>query len=263
MGTDRRTTKQLYFPCSSHHHIYSTKMDQQLPAADVATHGGPVYIVIDREDNKQEKQFAKKTSKILAIIQIVLGAVSIFCQIGIIIERHVENNEYYNQNRSDYWRYYSHHIITGEGIYCGIFFIIASLFAATQFIFSVINTSLVFHADLILTLVYIVLTISALAEGVVAIVCSALCCGACCCSGAGPRSGQVLYPPGAGVNGTAMVVNQGRLVTANVQAVNSGVAAAAEANVGLPSYEDVTAVAVEGGTGQTEKKHEGYNYERF
>merc|ERR1712038_102290 len=289
MGTDRRTTKQLYFPCSSHHHIYSTKMEQQLPVADVATQGGPVYIVIDREDNKQEKQFAKKTSKILAIIQIVLGAVSIFCQIGIIIERHVENNEYYNQNRSDYWRYYSHHIITGEGVYCGISFIIAgilgvvasrksttcnisaflvlsiiaSLFAATQFIFSVINTSLVFHADLILTLVYIVLTISALAEGVVAIVCSALCCGACCCSGAGPRSGQVLYPPGAGVNGTAMVVNQGRLVTANVQAVNSGVAAAAEANVGLPSYEDVAAVAVEGGTGQTEKKHEGYNYERF
>merc|ERR1712038_31652 len=189
MGTDRRTTKQLYFPCSSHHHIYSTKMEQQLPVADVATQGGPVYIVIDREDNKQEKQFAKKTSKILAIIQIVLGAVSIFCQIGIIIERHVENNEYYNQNRSDYWRYYSHHIITGEGIYCGIFFIIAgilgvvasrksttcnisaflvlsiiaSLFAATQYIFSVINTIMVFHADLILTLVYIVLAITALA----------------------------------------------------------------------------------------------------
>merc|ERR1712038_815254 len=263
MGTDRRTTKQLYFPCSSHHHIYSTKMEQQLPVADVATQGGPVYIVINREDNKQEKQFAKKTSKILAIIQIVLGAVSIFCQIGIIIERHVENNEYYNQNRSDYWRYYSHHIITGEGIYCGIFFIIAgilgvvasrksttcnisaflvlsiiaSLFAATQFIFSVINTIMVIHADLTLTLVFLVLALTALTEGVVAIVCSALCCGACCC-GAGPRSGQVLYLPGAapGVGGTAMVVNQGSLVTANV-------AAEAEANVGLPSYEDVAAVA--------------------
>jgi len=263
-------------------------MEQQLPAADVPTQGGPVYIVINREDNKQEKQFAKKTSKNLAILQMVLGAVSIFCQIGIIIERHVENDEYYNQN-SYYRRYYSYHIITGEGIYCGIFFIIAgilgvvasrksttcnisaflvlsiiaSLFAATQFIFSVINTIIVFHADLILTLVYIVLAISALAAGVVAIVCSALCCGACCCSGDGPRSDQVLYLPGAGVSGTAMVVNQGRLVTANVQAVNSGVPVAAEANVGLPSYEDVTAVAVEGGTGQTEEKHEGYNYERF
>ena len=53
-------------------------MEQQLPAADVATQGGPVYIVINREDNKQEKQFAKKTSKNLAIFQIVLGAVSIF-----------------------------------------------------------------------------------------------------------------------------------------------------------------------------------------
>merc|ERR1719229_238292 len=159
------------------------------------------------------------------------------------MERHVENDEYYSQNSYNYRRYYSRHVITGEGIYCGIFFliagilgvvagrksttcnisaflvlsIIASLFAATQFIFSVINTILVFHADLTLTLVFLVLALTALTEGVVAIVCSALCCGACCC-GAGPRSGQVLYLPGVspGVSGTAMVVNQalqGSLVT--------------------------------------------------
>ena len=106
--------------------------------------------------------------------------------------------------------------------------IIASLFAAYQFVSSTLSTIWVFQGHFLIS---IILLIIGLAEGVIAIVCSALCCGACCC-GAGASSGQVLYMP----------------VTSNVATVGNN--SEDMSNAGLPSYLDAVAVA---GTGQTNK----------
>merc|ERR1712179_501748 len=76
------------------------------------TKGPAVFVMVDNE--KKETIFAKKTATGLSILQIISGIACFLSQITIIILI-TEGNDNYR----DYI------LGIGEGIYCGIFFIIA------------------------------------------------------------------------------------------------------------------------------------------
>ena len=153
---------------------------------------GSVQIVVNEDGGRNpEKQFAKRPVMILSAMQIILGIISIICEICLIVKNEVPY-------------FYRYQRIEGLGIYCGIIFvlagilgivaslrptngkitaftalcIIASLLAATQFLRSAILLLSPHHASINLGIMAAV----ALAEGIIAIVCSALCCTAFCCS---------------------------------------------------------------------------------
>ena len=158
-------------------------------------------------------------------MQIFLGMVSIFFQIGIIVD-----DFNYSNPSSSYDRcistvkgtYHCGYINTGEGIYCGISCIItgilglaanrkstacnisvflvvsivACLFAATQFIVDYVNVVLVVNwtsPHLLLGLVFLLLASTAVAEGTAAILSFALCCWAYYSGARANRNGQVHY----------------------------------------------------------------------
>merc|ERR1712038_1996478 len=63
----------------------STEMDQV--SDDISTQGGG--HVLNSENDQQKKQFANKVSKILGVLQIVLGIVTLFCYISAIVYSHL------------------------------------------------------------------------------------------------------------------------------------------------------------------------------
>jgi len=175
--------------------------------------GPTVYVMVDKENKAKENKFSKKTAKGLSNAQITLGAISIFSQILIIILASIY------PSRS----YYSYENICGigEGIYCGVFFviagslgllasrkasncnisafltlsIIAAVFGALQVSLASVNligaTSADYAGGAKIGL-FSAMIISGFAEFVVAIISSAFCCRGCCCTG-GSASGQVVY----------------------------------------------------------------------
>jgi len=195
-------------------------MTTQLPVQDRV--GPTVYVMMDKHSTRNT--FANKTAKGLSIAQITLGVISFVCQVLLIILS--------NTNPSGF---YEHMAGIGEGIYCGIFFIlagclgllacrksstcsitafmtlsiIASIFSAAQIILSSFNLLGVtisrgyYYDDYYREGtaarsakigLFGAMILAGLAEGVLAIVSSAVCCRACCCQG-GTRQGQVVYLP--------------------------------------------------------------------
>jgi len=196
-------------------------MTTQLPVQDPPL-GPTVYVMMDKHSTSNT--FAKKTAKGLSIAQISLGVTSFVCQVLLIILS--------STNPSGF---YEHLAGIGEGIYCGIFFILAgclglvacrksSTCSITAFMTLSIIASIFSAAQIILASFNLLgvtmsrgyyyddyyregtaarsakiglfgaMILAGLAEGVLAIVSSAVCCRACCCSG-GTRQGQVVYLP--------------------------------------------------------------------
>jgi len=176
--------------------------------------GGPtVYVMMDKDNRKNT--FAMKTAKGLSVTQITLGVISILCQ-GILIFLYQTYNELYDNIAG-----------IGEGIYCGVFFliagclgllssrkpstcnisafmtlsIIASVFGAAQIIIASFNLIGVrFHGyygpaddvQVAKVVLFSIMILAGLVEGIIAIISSAVCCRGSCCTG-GPASGQVVY----------------------------------------------------------------------
>merc|ERR1712038_915947 len=66
----------------------STEMDQV--SDDISTQGGG--HVLSNVNDQQKKQFANKVSKILGVLQIVLGIATLFCYISPIVYSHLAYN---------------------------------------------------------------------------------------------------------------------------------------------------------------------------
>jgi len=192
----------------------------QLPTTAQEVGGPTVYVMMDKDTNTSS--FAKKTAKGLSIAQITLGVISMLSQIILICLHEAYPGSYERIAGA------------GEGIYCGVFFVIAgcigllasrkpstcnisafltlsilaSLFSAAQIILASFNllgvaTSRSYYYGYHRTTypssvsgakigLFGAMILAALAEGVIAIISSAVCCRGCCCTG-GPSSGQVVY----------------------------------------------------------------------
>ena len=190
--------------------------------------GGPTVYVMEDEKQK-ETLFAKKAASALSIVQILLGIISIICQFVIIIVLHTNphcgpQSDYSNEYRYSSYCYDRDYIAgVGEGIYCGIFFIIAgglgllashktstcnisafmilsifaSIFSAILIIISSIHLIVAsvgnrIQAPELKTAMFSIMVLSGVVEGVVAIICAAVCCRAWCCTGGGAM-GRVVY----------------------------------------------------------------------
>jgi len=267
--------------------------------------GGPtVYVMMDKDNKKNT--FAKKTAKGLSITQITLGVTSILCQIILIFLLKTYPVTYENIAG------------IGEGIYCGVFFliagclgllssrkpstcnisafltlsIIASLFGAAQLILASFNligvssyesnyvssydsncdssydyracpefdnydygsTDGVQAAKVVL---FSIMILAGLVEGIIAIISSAVCCRGCCCTG-GPTAGQVVYlsqGPAAQTTpqGQVVYLSQGPAAESTPQPRDQTLSQ-------LPSYGDVVQHQLE--TKDTQKYDSG-NYMRF
>jgi len=92
-----------------HQTIQATPGQQAIPG----TLGPTVFVMVDNE--KKQTSFPKKIAIALSIVQIILGIASFLAQIVIIILL------------STYDSHYEYEYVggIGEGIYCGVFFIIA------------------------------------------------------------------------------------------------------------------------------------------
>jgi len=214
-----------------------------------------IYLALDKNKPSNEERFAKKTAKILSIIQIILGIISILAQSILIMI-------YYSARHS--------YAGIGEGIFCGIFFIIAgtlgivaarkpstcgisafmvlsiiaSLFSAVLLIMSSIKVffKLILAAESHITMFSAIMLICAITEGVVAIICSAICCRSCCCNKGGSAS-QVVYLPGGlpqeGSQNSVMHLNQGYDTNTNLVSATPTVGVAVHED-GLPTYEQIS-----------------------
>lgn len=244
--------------------------------------GPKVYVVVDKD--RKDNRFAKKTAKGLSITQITLGATSILSQILLILLASLY------PSRSGYYDYENIAGI-GEGIYCGVFFVIAgslgllasrkpsncnisafmtlsilaAIFSAVQISVASVNlTSLVvgYRAQAVGVKIglFSAMIMSGLGEFVVSIICAAVCCRACCCSGGGPARGQVVY------------LSQGEATDQSLEGANAQipvqmgyipqtiVGGLEQKQSELPSYGDVVHEELEVKETQTNKSG---GYERF
>jgi len=173
--------------------------------------GGPVvYVRVDKK--VKTGSFAKETVKNLSIAQISLGAASFLCQILIIIVSTTYSHNFFDNLAG-----------VGEGLYCGVFYVIAGVLGLTASrkpsrcnitafmilciiaaVFSFIHTvvsSINLHGIITADrwswsdndgssgrggnqVLLVAMILSSLAEGTIAVICSALCCRACCCNAA-------------------------------------------------------------------------------
>jgi len=245
--------------------------------------GPTVYVMVDKENKAKENKFAKKTAKGLSIAQITLGATSIFSQILIIILSSIY------PSRS----YYSYENICGigEGIYCGVFFviagslgllasrkasncnisafltlsIIAAVFGALQVSLASVNLIGATGADYAAGPkigLFSAMIISGFAEFVVAIISSAFCCRGCCCTG-GPTSGQVVYLSQGEVEGAPTQSLEGAQIPvpmAYLPRTLPVIGALGQEQSELPSYGDVVHEELE--VKETQQTKSG-RYERF
>jgi len=208
---------------------------QQATAPTQDPAGPVVYVRVDQKlQNVTSDSFAKKSAKGLSIAQISLGSATMLCQFLIIIIS------------TTYTQKYRENICgMGEGMYCGFFYVIAGILGLsatrkpsrcniTAFMILSIIAAVFSGIHILISsinlmgntryngynepigrrynqVLFVAMILSALAEGVISVICATLCCRAycCCCSrpevyltqGPGPvEEGPAQVPVQLGLN---------------------------------------------------------------